>query len=144
MRTGVEALGRTVFNSSPFRFALVGTLAFCIDATVLELLIRSLAISPLIARVFSWTTAASSAWYLNRRFTFRLPASDGLTSEWIRYLMANGVGGGANYAVFAALVTSVAVVQRQPVFGVAAGALTGMAFNYAASRFWVFRRYVRA
>lgn len=134
-----DPLRRVSITSRPLRFALVGALAFCADALALEVLVRLLALDPLVARLFSWLCAATVAWYLNRSFTFRLTVSRGLLREWLHYLLANTIGGIANYAVFALLVMCSPSIRRHPILGVAAGALAGMCFNYFASRFWVFR-----
>jgi putative flippase GtrA len=51
------------------------------------------------------------------------------------------IGGGlVNYAVFALLVYQLSAVNEQPAWGVAAGSLAGMGFNFLSSRKMVFRQ----
>jgi putative flippase GtrA len=52
--------------------------------------------------------------------------------------MANAVGGVVNLGTYAALVTQVGLCAELPALAVAAGSVTGLAFNYTASRLWVF------
>jgi len=49
------------------------------------------------------------------------------------------VGGVVNYAVYAALVASPAFFHAWPEVATAAGSLSGMLFNFAASRKFVFK-----
>ena len=49
------------------------------------------------------------------------------------------LGGGVNYAVYAALVATVPLVAAQPVLGVAAGVLAGMFVNFFLADKLVFR-----
>jgi putative flippase GtrA len=55
-------------------------------------------------------------------------------------LGANAIGGAVNYGVYAAIVTYTADAAAWPVIGVAAGSAAGLVFNFAVSKFWVFRR----
>ena len=113
-------------NRQFLRFALVGGIGFCIDVAVLYLLLA----------------AATGTWQLNRRYTFRdRPGVAGLRAtgrQWLRFVMANAVGGAVNLGTYAALVTQVGLCAELPALAVAAGSVTGLAFNYTASRLWVF------
>jgi putative flippase GtrA len=120
------------------RFACVGAIAFLVDAGVLT---AALAIAPgrfYLGRLVSYLTAASAGWWLNRRFTF--DGRGGRWRQWPRYLIANLSGGFANYAVYAALIEIVPLCHSHPALAVAVGSLTGLVFNFAASRRFVFNR----
>ena len=74
---------------------------------------------------------------LNRVFTFRDRNAD-LIGQWTRFASVNLVGGLINYGTYAALVWQLVLVQVWPVLGVAAGSISGMFFNFALSRWYVF------
>jgi putative flippase GtrA len=54
------------------------------------------------------------------------------------FLLVNLLGFVCNYGTYAALVAGVPLVAAQPVIGVAAGSLAGMAANFLMSRRFVF------
>ena len=120
------------------RFAAVGAAGFVVDAAALMLATRVVGLDLYSGRLFSYLCAATFTWICNRRFTFA--ARDGAAVvQWLRFLGANAFGGALNYGVYAALVTFTAIGAAWPVLGVAAGSLTGMAFNFFVSKYWVFR-----
>jgi putative flippase GtrA len=121
-----------------WRFTLVGAAGFFVDAAALMLATKSLGLGLYGGRVFSYLCAATFTWICNRRFTFAEGTGSPLV-QWVRFLGANAVGGAVNYAVYAAIVTFSAVGAEWPVIGVAAGSLAGLIFNFAISKFWVFR-----
>jgi putative flippase GtrA len=122
------------------RFTLVGAAGFLVDAGALMLATKALGLGLYSGRVFSYLCAATFTWICNRRFTFTSDEQDNRFIPWLRFLGANAIGGGVNYGVYAALVTFTAVGAAWPVIGVAAGSLAGLTFNFAASKFWVFKR----
>jgi putative flippase GtrA len=120
------------------RFALIGAAGFVVDSAALMAAITFGGLDRYTARLVSWFVAATFTWACNRRFTFsdtRPPLR-----QWLAFLAANAVGGAVNYAVYAALVTAIDTFARQPVLGVAAGAVAGLFFNFVASKWVVFRR----
>jgi putative flippase GtrA len=120
------------------RFAFVGLIATCVDAGVLTLV---LAVAPgrfYLGRIISFLIAATAAWWLNRRFTFRQGGPR--WQQWRRYLVANLGGGIANYAVYIALIEMVPFCRLYPAIAVALGAVVGFGLNFAASRWFVFKR----
>ena len=124
------------------RFATVGCIGFAVDVAVLYLL-RAAGAELIAGRIGSFLAAATATWALNRRYTFRdRAATAGLAAtgrQWLRFLAANGVGGGINFGVYAALVLGSRLCRDQPALAVAAGSFAGLACNFAASRHWVFR-----
>ena len=98
-----------------------------------------LAIAPgrfYLGRAVSYTAAATAGWWLNRRYTFG--PGGARWRQWLRYLVANLSGGLANYAVYAALIALSPLCRAYPAAAVAAGSLTGLLLNFAASRRFVF------
>ena len=120
------------------RFALVGCAGYCVDAGVLYLALYALGMGYYTGRIVSYALAASSTWYMNRRFTFPDSRNDDRLREWGRFVMLNLLGGGMNYAVYAAYVRMHAGSAATPAIGVALGSLAGMLINFYLSRWFVF------
>ncbi len=128
--------------ASPFfRFAVVGTGGFVVDTAVLYAML-GLGLDRYTGRAVSYLCAATFTWLGNRTITFaeaRATGGRGVAAEWLRFVVTNLGGGAVNYAVYAALVSFSDLVYAYPVFGVAAGALSGLTVNFFASRWLVFR-----
>jgi putative flippase GtrA len=128
------------YNRSPkiIRFGLVGCAGFCVDTGVLYLALYVLGMSYYSGRIISYAVAASSTWYMNRRFTFADSRNDNRFREWARFVMLNLFGGGVNYAVYAAYIRMHAGSSAAPAIGVALGSIAGMFVNFYLSRRLVF------
>ena len=124
-----------------FSFGGIGTLGFLIDAavfTIVNLFLQNLYLS----RVVSYVAAASSTWFLNRKFTFA--ASDrSPVQEWGRFLLLQLAGGAVNYGVYAFLVSAYEVFRAFPVAAIAAGSIAGMGINFLTAKYLVFSRSSR-
>ncbi|MDE8345068.1 MAG: GtrA family protein [Acidocella sp.] len=119
------------------RFAAVGTIGLGWDtATVYA---TRGAIGLYAAGCAGFLVAASANWALNRVWTFRGRAHDAAHRQWLRFLAASLVGFVVNRGVFFALVAESATVRGQPIWGIAAGSLAGLGFNYFLSKRLVFR-----
>lgn len=128
-------------KSSKFlRFAIVGAAGFFVDAGILAFGLNVLSLDPYSARILSYIGAATFTWWGNRLFTFREQASaDARTSEWGRFIAVNLVGAFFNYGVYALLVTFAPDPFNNPFIALAAGSLSGLAFNFFGSKRFVFR-----
>jgi putative flippase GtrA len=122
-----------------WRFAIIGTIGFVADSLALMVALKLLYLGLYGGRVVSYLVAATCTWALNRRFTFRHASDEAAIVQWLRFLGANAIGGAVNYGTYAALVTFLPVVAANPVLGVAAGSIAGLAFNFTINKFWVFR-----
>lgn len=113
-------------------FGVSGVTALLVDIGVLYFL------KPLLglygARVCSFLCAATFTWLFNRSITFPGHKDGSVLKEYLTYLSSMVVGGGINYLVYAISLSSFDVVRRQPAWGVAAGSLAGLAFNYLSAR----------
>jgi putative flippase GtrA len=127
-------------NRELTRFAAIGALAFLVDTAVLYAALRIPGVGLYTGRLISWTAAATFTWALNRRFTFAGARTEPPLAQWLRYLGANAVGGVANYATYALLVSAVPLFARYPVLAVGAGSVAGLLLNFTLSRRFVFRR----
>ena len=120
------------------RFGAVGTAGFVVDAGVL-LAGLALGLGPWLGRVVSYLAAASTTYGLNRAWTFRhRRGSAAAGRQWALFLALNLVGFACNYGTYALLIALVPLVAAQPVLGVAAGSLAGLAANFTLSRRFVF------
>lgn len=126
-------------SGQPLRFVVVGALAALVDMAVVEAVIRCAGADPYSGRLLSYLAAATFAWALNRRYTFRGANRRGWWKQWLRYLGSNALGGTLNYAVYAELIADLAWFRAHVFAAVALGSLAGMAFNFAAARHYVFR-----
>jgi len=122
-----------------FRFGVVGTAGFAVDALVLTAAI-ALGLGPWLGRIASYLAAATATFALNRAWTFRdRRGAAPVGAQWARFVTVNLGGFALNYATYAALLATVPVVAAHPVLGVAAGSIVGMGANFALSRRFVFR-----
>jgi len=126
-------------HSQLFRFCVVGAIAFVVDAGVVQALVAGAGWDPLLARVVSYLLAATTAWVLNRRFTFGAGSAP-VHHEYAKYLLLNTAGGAVNYATYAAMVLSFDLVRTMPWIGVAFGSVAGLVVNFGLNRWIVFRR----
>ena len=118
------------------RFALVGSIGFAVDATVLQLLVIG-GCDAYLGRLASYLCAATVTWALNRRFTFPMPWGRPLHREWTRYVAINGIGAAINYAVYAACLLTLEVARAHLALAVAAGSLASLGFNFSACNRWL-------
>jgi putative flippase GtrA len=120
------------------RFCIVGTIGFVVDAGSLYLIMAMWHWGPYSSRLLSFLFAATATWGLNRSFTFQPSSGDPLHHEWLKYVAYASIGGSINYATYVACLFASDVARAHPVVGVAAGSITGLAFNFTASRHLVF------
>jgi putative flippase GtrA len=121
------------------RFSLVGIGGLIVDTAALYAAMSLLGLGLYAGRVVSYLTAATFTWGANRAFTFAQADAASPFRQWAKFLAANGIGAVVNYAMYAALVTFVPFAASYPVIGVAAGSIAGLAFNFTASKKWVFK-----
>lgn len=120
------------------RFSVVGVIGFVVDAAILYMMMRGLGFDPYSGRCVSYLVAATTTWYLNRRFTFRRSPSSPPQRQWAKFVSVNAIGGGVNVGVYVALISLGIPYASQPVVAVGIGSLAGLAFNFTASRSLVF------
>jgi putative flippase GtrA len=118
------------------RFSLVGGFGFALATALLYGLLAA-GSGPYAGYAIAFAVTVTATWWLNRSFTFD-DRSGSMIAQWARFLTANAVAGSVNVAVFVALVALSETVRSAPVLGTAAGALAGLAVNFAAARRYVF------
>lgn len=120
------------------RFSVVGVIGFLVDASVLYSMMQGLGFDPYSGRCVSYLIAATTTWYLNRRFTFRRSAVSLPQREWAMFVSVNAIGGGVNFGVYVVLISLAIPYASAPVVAVGAGSVAGLVFNFTASRTLVF------
>jgi HAD superfamily hydrolase (TIGR01484 family) len=121
------------------RFACAGVAGLAVDLAVLFVT------APLLGwyagRVVSFLAAASTTWWLNRRFTFaRAPGhavARPIRREYVRYVAAMLGGAAINYTTYVLTLRGLSTPWA-PALGVAFGSLAGMCANFMAAKFLVF------
>jgi putative flippase GtrA len=122
------------------RFGMVGVAGFLIDVGVLYMTLTLLSAGPYVGRGVSYLAAASSTWYLNRRFTFAARRSTAIGPEWLKFVLFNAAGGGLNYATYVVWLHYFGTSGLVPATGVGLGSLSGLCVNFTLSRQLVFRK----
>ncbi len=121
-------------------FACIGAAAFVVDVAVLHAAMHFGGLNFYAGRAVSWLSAATFTWYLNRRLTFREAATDSAAAQWLKFLVANSLGGALNYAIYAACIATSPVARAWPVLAVGAGSIGGLFVNFVLSSRFVFQR----
>jgi len=120
-----------------WRFGLVGVGGLFVDMAVLYAVMWGLGLAAVPAKVFSFLAAATFTWWMNRRYTFG-SSGKSLIHEWASFLATNAFGGVVNFAAYTAIVTQFFPYAWMPALATAVGSLSGLLFNYMASRHIVF------
>ena len=118
------------------RFVIVGSLAFLVDATLLYLF--SLFLNLMLARLISFIFASSSAWALNRKFTFR-SKDPAYKQEWMRYSLIASLAGGLNYFSFLTLIYFFEPLHEHPILALAIATSVSAIFNFYFARNYSFK-----
>ena len=121
------------------RFSGIGVVAFLIDVIVFQGVLSLAGASVYLARLVSFVVATTAAWWLNRTFNFHDAAGMRPDLQWARFIGANLVGGSVNYAIFVLAIATVPLAVAFPVLALAAGSVSGVAFNFTAYQRYVFR-----
>jgi putative flippase GtrA len=116
-----------------YRFGLVGTVGFIVDAaafTALQVWLQA----PHTARLGAFLIAVSATFSLNKRFTFH-----GRTkSRPLVYFLGQLLSLGVNMAVFSAVIWHAVWLPGQYYLGLALGSIAAMYFNYQLSHRYAF------
>lgn len=129
-------------SRSFFLFAVSGTIAFVVDYAMLVAL-TAIGLSPYVARLFSFTAAATTTWVFNTRITFSSEHQPLSFRRWGTYMTTMLGGLAVNYGAYWMVLrfTGGASPTRMVLLaGVAAGAIAGLVVNYTVCRVWLFRK----
>lgn len=130
-----------LLSSRFLRFAAVGTAGFVVNEAALWLMLAAIHLDRYTAQIPAFFVAVTFTWWGNRTLTFREHAAQSsLIREWLKFVMANGLGAIANYALYVGLLRFAPYPLDIPYAALAAGTLLGLVFNFAMSKRFVFRR----
>jgi putative flippase GtrA len=115
------------------RFCGVGVVGFVADASVLLALVSAFDANPYAARVASFIAAASTTWWLNRRYTFEVTQRP-THAEWGRYVALMVLGAVTNYGAYAITISRWDLARANLWIGVAIGSVVGLGVNFVTSR----------
>src|SRR5262249_8529412 len=129
---------RALLANRFLRFGAVGGAGFVVDEGVLTALHYGLGVSSHAARVVSIFCAATFTWWGNRTLTFAEHAVRGsagaLVREWLKFMLANGVGALVNYGTFELCVNFAPAPLSNPLLATAVGVGVGLIFNFTLSK----------
>ena len=119
-----------------FRFCAVGGVGFMVDAGLTMVLTQGGGWAPLPSRMLAFVCAATVTHAMHRRFTFR---SDLPGSNLLPYIALTGIGALINLGLYAAWIALRGGGPGNIFLGVVMGSAVALAFNFAISKWVVFR-----
>jgi putative flippase GtrA len=122
------------------RFAMVGVIGLIVNMGMVRLYLVAFGDRPFSAGLVAWPFAVTTTWWCNRQFTFRDHVRAPMLRQWAHFVAVNLTGAAAQYATYATLVACLGLCRTYPEIAVAAGAVTGMMFNFGFARRFVFKR----
>jgi putative flippase GtrA len=118
------------------RFLAIGGLGFFVDLIVFECGWRA-GLPITVARVISFAWAVAFTFLFNRSYTYA--RRDGSIGEqFIKYVIASGMGAAINLATFFILILLVPVMTRMPSIVLVSASLAGLGANFALYSIYVF------
>jgi len=124
-------------------FGIAGTIGFVVDAGVLTALVEKGGINPYAGRVVSFLAAATTTWWINRRYTFAVTHPP-TSSEWSRYVGLMIFGAIVNYGAYALCITFWDLARQNLWLAVALGSVSGLGINFLTSKALFLRTSERA
>ncbi|HVY41930.1 MAG TPA: GtrA family protein [Hyphomicrobiaceae bacterium] len=117
-------------------FLVSGLIALSVDATVLEIGVRLLALGPLLARLIAISCAMVVGWLAHRTLTFALRSPPSL-NEFARYAAVAWTTAAINYGVFASII--LVRPATLPFVALIAASIVATVFAYLGMRYGAFR-----
>lgn len=121
-----------------FFFILAGGVAFIVDAGLLQVLVGFLSVTPIIARIPSFSLAVFASWLINSKLTFKSDAPR-TPKQAKAYALSMIIGGFLNWVVYVAALTYLPIPDAWPAIALFPAVAISMIFNYLAMRYWVFK-----
>lgn len=128
---------------APFKafiaFAAIGAVAFIIDAFVLTLILSLEPEAFYTGRLISFMVCVTFTFYFNSILTFADGSGSPRSPKFLKYILANSLGGGVNLGVYGLLIAYFAIAREWPIFAAGAGSVAGLFVNFSVAKFYVFR-----
>lgn len=136
----ISELAARLAQSRILRFAVVGGAGYFVNAAALWIIHHVVGLDYYTSYVPAFLVAVTFTWWGNRELTFQEHAArTSLAREWAKFVAANLIGFGANYALYASLLRFAPSPLDNPFIAQAAGTLFGLIFNFTLSKRFVFR-----
>lgn len=136
----ISELAARLAQSRILRFAVVGGAGYFVNAAALWAIHHVAGLDYYTSYVPAFLVAVTFTWWGNRELTFQEHAArTSLAREWAKFVAANLIGFGANYALYASLLRFAPYPLDNPFIAQAAGTLFGLIFNFTLSKRFVFR-----
>ena len=129
------------------RFSAIGVGGLLVDMAALWTALQLIGLNLYTGRVFSFLIAATFTWGCNRSLNFAGARTDRALHQWSRFILFNSIGGIVNFAIYVLVAVTLRdayawpgqIASLLPYLGVALGSISGLVFNFLASKFFVFR-----
>jgi putative flippase GtrA len=133
--------GLTLGQQQFLKFSMVGGVGFAVDAGTYFVMTHYLGGGLVSSRfVSSLVFGMTTTFLLNNFLTFRGHGSGSIFARYLKFATANIIGNLLNIGTHAVLVENLPLFHRIPLLGVVAGTFIGLVFNFAGSKYFVFRQ----
>ena len=122
------------------RFGVVGAIGFCVDETILQVLIRIGGLDPVAARFGSFGCAVVVTFELNRRWAFATAAPEPRLRRFVRYIGVQGIGFACNLAIYTGCYLLLPVPFNDPSLALVIASAVALVVNFFGARLVVFRQ----
>ncbi len=120
------------------KFGLIGVIGFAVEALIITLLGNWMLWDAMTSRCFSFPSAVLVTWALNRQYNFN--SRNNVRTEGARYFLTQLLGAWFNVGTFVAFMHTFPQFNKQPIIGLAVGAIAGLIVNFCLSKFFVFKQ----
>jgi putative flippase GtrA len=120
-----------------FSFTVVGSIGFLIDASLLNLTKDFFGLY--LGRCISFPFAVCTTYILNKNITFTRKFNKPLNYRFMKYFLLMLIGGAVNLLTYFFLIFRYPFFESFSELSIGVGSLSGMAFNFFASKFFVFK-----
>lgn len=112
------------------KFAIVGTIGFIVDASILLFFVHIINLSIEFSRIISFISAVFITWLINRSFTFAKNTDFNKKKEYGLYFVLQTIGALINYVIFIILVRKYTFFEENLIIPLGIAAIIAMFFNY--------------
>lgn len=120
------------------KFLVIGSMAFLIDAMILQALVSLAGFSPFLGRFFSFSVAVVFTWLANRTVTFGLKYPPHLR-EFFGYVFSQSIGLGINVGIYSLCILNYEITHEFPVLALVPATSASMMFNFFSMKKFVFK-----
>jgi putative flippase GtrA len=130
----------TKLREEVFRFAVVGGIAFLIDAGLVTILYKGVGLDPFSARLIAIGVATLFAIYWHRNWTFAHSKEGSILYQQASYAVTQVISHTLNIGIYLSLIEHDEFWQQWPSLAVATGSAIAVIVTFCLSKWIVFRR----